>query len=211
MRTKSLLSRASIVLAAGLALAGPLAPLASAADTPVDYACQATPPLGSAQNFDLPAGVNATAPASVAAGSQFSITLAPDALTVPSSVSGYSVQSIGDIQLSIPVPANATLNSESLSGGSGISQAAVSVSGSNVVLTVNDSLPGGSTFTLPAVTLNLTAGASGGTVQTTLGGTGYSDPGLTFSATVPVAFFTVNVPTACYPAAATVLSSTTID
>ncbi|MFI9273296.1 hypothetical protein ACIGXM_21625 [Kitasatospora sp. NPDC052896] len=213
MRKTSLLRRAPIVLAGGLAIAAGLcATPASAADTAVDFSCQATPPIGSAQTFDLNAGVNATAPDSVAAGSQFSITLAPDALTVPSTVSGYSIQSINDIQLTIPIPANATLLGESASGGSGIdpSGTSVAVNGNDVVITVNSSVAGGSTFTLPALTLNLQAGASGSTVQTTLGGTSYTDPGLTFTATVPVAFFTVNVPTTCYPASSQTLSTTTV-
>lgn len=212
MRMPPRLSRASVVLAGSLAAFGLFAPIASAADTPVSFACQATPPIGSAQTFNLAAGVNATAPASVAAGSQFTVTLAPDALTVPTTVSGYSVRSISNIKLTIPVPAGATLDGESLSGGAGIntSTASVAVNGGNLVITVTGSVAGGSTFTLPALTLTLTAGASGSTVQTALGGTSYSDAGLTFSATIPVAFFTVNVPTACYPATASVLSSTTV-
>ncbi|WP_329569517.1 hypothetical protein [Kitasatospora sp. NBC_01266] len=214
MRTASVLSRASIALAGGLVAVGLFAPLAAAAaDNPVTFACQATPPIGGAQTFNLGAGVNATAPASVAAGSQFTVTLAPDALTVPTTVSGYGIQSISDIQLTVPVPTNSTLVGESLSGGSGIdpSTASVAVNGNDLVVTVTDSVAGGRTFTLPALTLTLTAGASGSTIQTSVAGTGYGDPGLTFNATVPVAFFTVNVPTSCYPATAQALSSTTVD
>ncbi|MDH6118501.1 dehydratase [Kitasatospora sp. GAS204A] len=212
MRTKSVLSRASIALAGGLAAVGLLAPIASAADNPVAFACQATPPIGSAQTFSLGAGVNATAPSSVAAGSQFTVTLAPDALTVPTTVSGYSIQSISNIQLTIPVPAGATLVGESLAGGSGIpdGSGSVAVSGSNLVITVNASVAGGGTFTLPALSLTLQAGASGSTITTSVAGTSYADPGLTFDATVPVAFFTVNVPTTCYPATAQTLSTTTV-
>jgi dehydratase len=207
----SALARASVVLAGGLAAVGLFAPIASAADTPVTLACQATPPIGSAQTFNLNAGVNATAPATVAASSQFTVTLAPDALTVPTSVSGYSIQSISNIKLTVPVPANATLTGESLSGGSGFSgSASVAVKSGAVVVTVSGSVGGGGTFTLPALTLKLTAGASGSVITTSLAGSSYSNPGLTFSATVPVAFFTVNVPTACYPATAQTLSSTTV-
>lgn len=210
MRTKSALSRVPIALAGALAAVGLFAPVASAADTPIVLACQATPPIGSAQTFQLDAGVDATAPATVASGSEFAVTLAPDALTVPTSVSGYSVQSISNIQLSVPVPANATLVGESLSGGSGIGSASVAVKGGNVVVTVQAKVAGGHTFTLPALTLRLTAGASGSTITTSLAGTSYTSPGLTFSAAVSVAFFTVNVPTACYPSTALVLSSTTV-
>ncbi|MCX4745766.1 hypothetical protein OG455_09560 [Kitasatospora sp. NBC_01287] len=212
MRNTSVLSRAAAALVGGLAAVALLAPAASAADTPVDFACQATPPIGSAQTFDLAAGVNATAPANVAAGSQFTITLAPDALTVPTTVSGNTIRSISNIKLTVPVPAGATLVGESLAGGAGLpaGSTSVAVSGGNLVLTVNGSVAGGKSFTLPALTLTLKAGAAGTTVQTSLAGTGYSNPGLTFTATVPVAFFTVNVPTACYPSTAQVLSSTTV-
>ncbi|MFD4399171.1 cyclase [Kitasatospora sp. NPDC058478] len=207
----SALRRASVVLAGGVAAVGLFAPTAAAADTPVVLACQATPPIGSAQTFNLNAGVNAAAPATVAAGSQFTVTLAPDALTVPTTVGGYSIQSISNIVLTVPVPANATLTGESLTGGSGYSgSASVAVNNGNVVLTVNGSVDGGGTFTLPALTLNLAAGASGSVISTSVAGTSYANPGLTFTATVPVSFFTVDVPTACYPATAQALSTTTV-
>ncbi|MGE7437493.1 cyclase [Kitasatospora sp. NPDC001175] len=210
MKTRSALTRVLTVLAGGLATAGLLAPPASAADTSLSLACQATPPIGSAQNFTLHAAVTATAPQTVAAGSQFSVTLAPDPLTVPTSVSGYTLQSISNIQLTVPVPANTTLVDESVSGGTDPGSASVTVNGGNVVVKLSSSIAGGSTLTLPALTLDLTAGTSGSTVQTALGGTDYSNPGLTFTATVPIAFFTVDVPTACFPSPQAVLSSTSV-
>lgn len=212
MKSTFLLSRLPVVLAGGLALAGLAVAPASAADTSLSIACQATPPIGSAQDFTLAEGVNATAPASVAAGSSFTVSLAPDALTVPSSVSGYTVKSIGSVKLTVPVPANATLTKETLSGGSGLGSGTpgVAVSGGNIVLTVPGPIGGGSTFTFPAITLTLTAGASGKTVTTQLGGSSYSSPGLTFTASVPILFFTASVPTACYPSSSPVLSSTSI-
>ena len=51
--------------------------------------------------------------------------------------------------------------------------------------TVPGPIAGGSTFTLPTLTLNLTAGSSGSTTPGALAGTSYSDPGLTFTAVVP--------------------------
>ncbi|MEY9964922.1 dehydratase [Streptacidiphilus sp. MAP12-16] len=212
MTSRFVVARLPMALAAGLALVGLAVGPASAADTPVTLACQATPPVGSAQTFSLSAGVNATAPASVVTGSEFSVALAPDALTVPSAVSGYTVNSISNLQLTVPVPANATLNGESLSGGSGYGSGtpSVAVSGGNIVVTVPGPIAGGSTFTLPQLNLDLTAGASGTTVQTQLTGSSYSSPGLTFTASVPVFFFTVSVPTACYPSPSPVLSSTSV-
>jgi dehydratase len=185
---------------------------ASAADSPLSLDCQATPPIVSAETFTIDAGVNGTAPATVAAGSAFTVTLAPDAITVPSSVNGNTVNNISALKLTAPVPANATLTSETLSGGSGLGSGTptVSVSGGIITLAVPGPINGGSTFTLPTLNLNLTAGASGGTVQTQLAGSSYSSPGLTFTANVTSSIFTVNAPTACYPSPNPVLTSTTV-
>jgi dehydratase len=198
-------------VAAGLAVLGLAAGPASAADTPVTFDCQATPPIGSTQTFTLDAGVNGTAPDSVASGSAFTVTLSPDPLTVPTSVNGDTVNSISNLKLSLPVPAGATLTGESLSGGSGVSGVTVAVSGSDIVISVPGPIAGGSTFTLPTLTLDLTAGAAGGDVQTQIAGTSYSDPGLTFSASVKVSILTVTVPSACYVPGSPVLTSTAVD
>jgi dehydratase len=212
MRTASLLRRAPFLLAAAAATGALVAGPAAAADTSVNLACQATPPIVAAQNFSLSESVNATAPASVASGSTFTIVLAPGALTVPSSVSGYTVKSISNLKLTVQVPANATLTGESLQGGSGLGSGKTSVaaSGGNVTISVPGPINGGSTFTLPTLTLTLKAGASGTTVQSTLGGTSYSSPGLTFTASVPILFINASVPTACYPSPSPVLSSTSV-
>jgi len=78
-------------------------------------------------------------------------------------------------------------------------------------VTVPGPIPGGATFQLPALHLTLSAsGASGTAIATRLSGTSYSDPGLTFSATVRAGIFTVNVPTSCFPNPSPVLTSTTI-
>ncbi|MGW1895136.1 cyclase [Streptomyces sp. NPDC002004] len=204
--------RLRTAIVGGLALAGLTMTPASAADAPLAFACQAKPPVGSAQTFDLSAGVEATAPESVASGSSFNVALAPQPLTVPGSVSGHTVKSIKNIQLTAAVPANATLTGESLSGGSNLGSGtpSVTVRGDDIVMTVPGPISGGSTFTLPTLTLNLTAGASGTTVDTRLVGTGYDDPGLTFTASVPILGFTVSVPTSCYPSPNPVLSSTAV-
>ncbi|WST82611.1 cyclase (plasmid) [Streptomyces sp. NBC_01136] len=198
--------------AAALALTCLIMSPASAATTTLNIACQATPPIGSAQTFSLSAGVDASAPATVTSGSSFTASLATEQMTVPSSVSGYTVKSIKNITLKAPVPANATLTGVQLSGGSGIGSGtpSVTVSGGQIVLSVPGPISGGQTFTLPALTLNLTAGASGGVVETQLGGTSYSSPGLTFTASVPILIVTASVPTSCYPSPNPVLTSTTI-
>ncbi|MEU8589431.1 cyclase [Streptomyces sp. NPDC048664] len=212
MTPRSLCLRIPVAAAAGLALTGLLAGPASAAGTSLTFACQAKPPIGSAQTFSLAAGVDATAPATVASGSAFTVSLATQPMTVPGSVSGFTVKSIKNIVLKAPVPAGATLNGVSLSGGSGTGAGTpgVTVSGGQMVMTVPGPISGGATFTLPALNLALTAGPSGGTVRTQLSGTDYNNPGLTFTATVPILFTNVSVPTSCYPSPNPVLSTTTV-
>ncbi|MFD5427690.1 cyclase [Streptomyces sp. NPDC127084] len=201
-----------MALAAGAALAGIAAAPAAAATTPLTFACQATPPVGGAQTFEVASGVHATAPASVTAGSTFRVSLAPTTMTVPGSVSGYTVKNISNIKLSMPVPANSTLVGQSLSGGSGLGSGtpSVSASGGTVTMTVPGPINGGATFTLPTVNLDLKAGAAGSSITTQLAGSSYSSPGLTFTAKVPIIFVTVNVPTACYPSPNPVLSTTAV-
>lgn len=211
MRPRNVLRLPMIVLGA-VAAVGLATGAASAADVQLSLACQATPPIGGAQTFTIGAGVNGTAPSSVASGSAFAVSLAPDPITVPSSVNGNTVNSISDLKLSAPVPANATLNSETISGGSGLGSGTptLTVSGGTLTMNIPGPINGGSTFTLPTLNLNLTAGASGTTVQTRLAGTSYSSPGLTFTANVTAAIFTVNAPTACYPSPNPVLTSTSV-
>jgi dehydratase len=59
------------------------------------------------------------------------------------------------------------------------------------------------------VTINLTAGASG-TIETKLGGTSYTDPGLTFTAVVSSFLGDITAPTACFPDPSPVFTTTTI-
>ncbi|WP_267245625.1 cyclase [Streptomyces sp. PR69] len=212
MNPKSLFLRLPMAAAGAMALLGLALGPAAAAGADLNLDCQATPPVGSAQTFSLGASVDATAPDTVPSGDAFSVALAVDPMTVPTSVSGYTVKSIQDITLKAPVPAHATLTGTHLSGGSGIDSGTpeVTVEGDEIVMTVPGPISGGRTFTLPTLTLDLTAGASGNTVETRLAGTGYGDPGLTFTARVPVVFVTVSVPTACYPSPNPVLSSTAI-
>jgi dehydratase len=212
MRSISSPVRLTSVLAAGAALGVLTAAPATAQDAPLPLQCQASPPIISPQTFSLSAGVNAAAPSSVPSGSAFSVSIAPDALTVPGSVGGYTVGSISGLTLAMAVPSNAALDSVTLSGGSGLGDAApsVSVSSQSIVLSVPGPIAGGASFTLPEVTLQLTAGASGATIDTQLAGSSYSDPGLTFTASVPLGFFTLSVPTACYPAPNPVLTSTAV-
>lgn len=184
---------------------------AAEAQTAVTYDYQASA-LGQTATGTITAQVTATAPSSVAAGSAFGVTVSVGSITVPSSASGYTLKQIQNLVLDLPVPSDSTYVSSSLSGGSNDGSGTPSVSESNgeVSIDIPGPIAGGTTFTLPTLTLDLTAGAAGGTVETTLGGTGYSDPGLTFTAVLNVAFFSVDASAVGYPAASPVLTTTSI-
>lgn len=199
-----------IALLAAIPLLGMTLP-ANAADTPITYDLQSTA-VGQTANSTIPVTVNASSsPASVAPGGAVTVTLATGALTVPSSASGYTIKDIQGIALDIAVPTNSTYVSCSLSGGSGLGSGTntCAQSGSNVVVNIPGPIAGGATATLPTLTINVTAGSSG-SIDTTLAGTSYSDPGLTFTAVVSVIGISVNAPTTGYPTTSPVLASTTI-
>jgi dehydratase len=184
---------------------------AAHADTAVTYNLQASA-LGQTANTTLSVQVAGSAPSSVAAGASFSVALSVGSITVPTSASGYTITQIQNIDLKIPVPANSTYVSSSLAGGSnfGSGTPSVSESGGLVDIAIPGPISAGTTFTLPTLTLGLTAGSSGSTVTTTLSGTSYSDPGLTFTAVLHVLFFNVNASTVGYPATTPALTTTTI-
>ncbi|WP_026423065.1 hypothetical protein [Actinokineospora inagensis] len=182
------------------------APPASA--VAVNYSCQATA-LGSTYPFTLSQPATVTAPASVASGGSLSVVVDPDPAILPSTVGTYTLKRVENLVFKVPIPANSTYVSGSLSGGSGVGTTSLSVTGGVATLTANGSVNGGATFELPTITLNLTAG-SPGTIQTSLYGSGYSDPGLTATGVVHVVFVDVNVPAACYPNPNPVLTTTTV-
>jgi dehydratase len=202
----------AVVALAGIAAFG-LATANAFADTTtsVTYASQATI-VGVTGDFDVDATVTGTAPATVAPDSSLAVELSVGSITVPTSADGYTVEQISGITLEIPVPADSTYDSASLAGGSGFGSAAPSVSESDGVVSI--AVPGpiaaGSTFTLPTLTLNLTSGAAGGTINTALSGTSYSDPGLTFTAEISIIGIGVSGGAVGYPTTSPTLTSTTI-
>jgi dehydratase len=201
----SVLAGAALALVPLLGLAAP----ASAASQRVTYACQGKA-AGQTSNLSLTQDVDATAPATVSAGGSLSIVLASGTNTIPASAGGYTIKSVKDFSLVVPIPANSTYVSATLSGGSGLnSTPTISKVGDTLVTTVPGPINGGATFQLPALTLNLTAG-SAGTITSTLAGTSYTDPGLRFTATISVVGFPIDAPTACYPSPAPTLTSTTV-
>jgi dehydratase len=186
-----------------------LSTTATAAQT-IAYNCRASA-AGQTADFTLNQDVDSTAPATVAAGGAVAVVIDPAPNTIPASAGGYTVKNAQNLSLLIPVPANSTYSSASLAGGSGLnSTPTIALSGSNVVLTVPGPINGGSTFELPTVTINLTAGSSG-TITTQLAGTSYDDPGLTVTANVngPLGI-PISAPAKCFPSPNPTLTTTTI-
>ncbi|HWM03952.1 MAG TPA: cyclase [Actinophytocola sp.] len=207
---KSALLRAGTGVLAAAALALAFTPPASAAAYDITYDCQADTPLG-AQTATLNQTVDATAPATVAPGGALDLVVDPAPGQVPSEVSGYEVKEVHTFALKVPVPSNSTLTGVDLTGGSGLGPTPPTWSESGGVVTVSFTgpMPGGSTFELPTVTAHLTAGPTG-TIDSTLYGTSYDDPGLTFTTVVSTFLGEISAPTSCFPNPNPVLTTTTI-
>jgi dehydratase len=194
---------------AAAALAVVCAPAAFAAAADINYDCQADTPLG-AQNVTLTQTVDATAPATVAPGAAFDVVVDPATNTVPSEAAGQTVKNVNTFTLKVPVPANSTLSGVDLAGGSNLGgDPTWSESGGVVTVQFPGPIAGGSTFELPTITAHLTAGASGA-VESSLYGTSYDDPGLTFTTVVSTFIGDISAPTSCFPNPNPVLTSTTI-
>jgi dehydratase len=184
------------------------APQASAA-TDITYDCEARSPLGP-QYIPFHQTVDATAPATVAPGGTFDVVVDPATNQVPATAGGYTVKNVNTFTLTVPVAPNATLTSLELSGGTNLGGTPTwSVANGLISIQFPGPIAGGATFDLPTITAHLTAGPSG-VVDTTLYGTSYTNPGLTFSTVVTVLIFDVTVPTSCFPNPNPVLTSTTI-
>ncbi|MEU0534250.1 cyclase [Amycolatopsis tolypomycina] len=199
---------AALTAAAVLPIA--LAAPASAA-TSVTFDCQANAPIVGPQKVALNQDADVSAPATVAPGAAFDVVIDPAPNTVPSEVSGNKVKNINTFALKIPIPANSSYVGATLSGGSGLGSTPPAISVANGVATLSFPGPiaGGATFELPTVTAHLTAGQSG-TIQTKLGGTSYTDPGLTFKAVASTIIGDLTAPTACFPNPSPVFTTTTI-
>ena len=189
----------------------PAAPAAAA--VPVSLGCEARPPIGGPTQFGLNAAIEPDAPATVVAGSTFVARLAPQPMTVPSSVDGRRVNELHDLRLKVAVPRGALLRSARISGGSnlGTGTPQVSVSGNVATVTVPGPLAGGSTFQLPTLHLVLTAtGLPGAKIITRLAGTSFTDPSLAFIANVKVSIISINVPASCVANPSPTFTSTLI-
>ncbi|UGT44883.1 hypothetical protein LTV02_16430 [Nocardia yamanashiensis] len=198
------LVRVGVVAPMALATVFALAAPANAAGVSMNWSCQGTI-FGIGQTSSMSTSVDGTAPSSAAAGSAVAITLTPGASSVPSSASGFTVQNISNLKMTWPAPTNSTVVSASVSGGT--VAGTVSTAGGNITLTVPGPIAGGSSFTPPAVTINVTAGAAGTPITTKYAGTSYASPGMTMTTKVA---FVGNVATACYPNPSPTLTTTNV-
>lgn len=202
VRISTIAALAAVALAPAL-LAGP----ASADPVTINFKCQAKPPIGSPQESTMAMQVTGTAPATTPPGSAVAINLVAGQGQIPADQGGYKINYVRDLKLIAPFPTNSTYVSSSLSGGT--VHATIDTSGGNAAIKVTDRLPGGSTFTLPALAVNVTAGNSG-SITTTLAGTSYTNPGLTMVVNAQAGPFPVNVPVSCYPSPAPIFTTTVI-
>jgi len=169
------------------------------------HACTATV-LGVTQTVGKNDNVDVTAPASVPSGGWFVVTLAPEPEMAPGNMGMFTVVDIRNVTQRITL-VNATLKGLTLSGGSAnVGTTSVTISGSVISVTVSGPIPGGASFTLPALALSLTAGVAGMPALVEL--TGHD---LTFTTVVRSGTFAINAPTSCVPVPdPTILSSTDV-
>jgi dehydratase len=202
---------ARVAAAAFVAAGATLLSAGSAAAAPVDilYTCEASTFIGPvATTFD--ASMESTAPEAVAPGETFTAVVTPQPNQVPSVVSGLPLLEVNSLSLTIPVPANTTLVSASLSGGSGLGgEPVLTQSPTALVISVPSAIAGGADYQLPTVTMELVAGTEG-TVDVRVGGTSLTDPGLTLTAVADFLGSRIQAPTVCFPNPSPVLSTTTI-
>ncbi len=204
MRSTSSLLRAGIIAPIAVATTFCLAAPASADPVSVNWSCRGTI-LGVGQTSTMTTSVTGEAPSSAASGSAVAITITPGASSVPSSASGFTVNNISNLKMTIPTPVNSTLVSATASGGT--VAGTVTTSGGNVVLTVPGPIAGGTSFTPPAVTVNVTAGAAGTPITSKYAGTSYTSPGMTMTTNVALVG---NVATSCFPDPSPTLTTTTV-
>lgn len=176
-------------------------PLASAAVTnaTVDFNCVAHAPLVGNTNVAQQLTFSTDAPAEVEAGATFNAVVSPGPIVIPTQQAPATINSITNVKMRIPVPANAQFISASLSGGVNIGSGTPSVSlqGSIIEVSMPGPLAAGATVTPPTVTALMKAtGPVGSTIQTKISEAA-SPQGYTL---------TVNsnygaIPTECVPAA----------
>jgi dehydratase len=204
------------ILAGGFALATIVAVSgtadAAAVPVPVNLDCQAKPPIGAPQQMAMKSTVDAEAPATVAAATDYETTFAPEPILVPADASGNKVNNLHNLKLIVGVPAGATYKNATITGGSNLGTGIPSVAQANglVTVTVPGPLAGGSTITLPVLHLTLTSGATGTVITTKLAGSSYTDPGMAFIANVQSVIGALDVPANCFGNPNPTLTTTTV-
>jgi dehydratase len=159
----------------------------------------------------LPETLTAAAPATVKPDARFIVSLSSGAISIPTSADGVTIVDIKSLSLKVKVPANSSYVSCSFSGGSGIGTGTPKCSETNGAVTfkVPGPMDGGTTVTLPKMSVHLKAGTSG-TITSKLGGTSYTNPGLKGSADLTVLGSAVTATAVAYPDPNPVLTTTKI-
>ena len=202
------------VVAAALATAP--AAGADTTATALSFNCVAgpLPIIGGTTNVTQNLSFHTDAPATVQPGATFNTVVTTDPIVVPASQSASGVTAtvnhISNISVRIPVPANATVNNVSLSGGTNLGSGTptVGVTGGNIVMSIPGPLAGGTTVQPPTVTANVTAtGAAGSTITTALLN---SDQAYDLTVNVTALGSTADMATTCQPSPNTPLAVTSI-
>ncbi|TCO46793.1 dehydratase [Kribbella antiqua] len=176
-----------------------VATTASAAPPTASYACRAATKFGR-HELSLRQVVDAKAPAIVPPNTRFSITVDLKPGSLPGEVKGFKLKEVRDLALRVPVPANSAYITATLSGGSGLnSTPSASLENGVVVVRVAGPIAGGASYQLHTLSVRLTSGRRGTTIETKLKGTSYDDPGLTLQAKIKWKFLTTTAPISCYP------------
>lgn len=178
----------------------PLLVATGAGATPTaTYACRADTKFGRHQ-LSLRQGVDARAPATVRPNTRFTIAVALLPGSLPGEVKGFKLREVRDLTLRVPIPANSSYVSATLTGGSGLnSTPTVHLEHGVAIVKVAGPIPGGSDYQLPSLSVRLKSGRAGTVIETRLKGTSYDDPGLTLQARIKWKFVTITSPVACYP------------
>jgi dehydratase len=179
----------------------------------VAFDCRTQASISTSYNA-LANGVTSLVAPTVAAGSNFQVTLTPDPILVPTEGGGYPIRNLNTVKVRFAVPAGATYVAASLSGGSnlGAGTPTVSQSGGIVTLSVPGQLAPGTTAVLPTVTVTLNASGAPGTVlNARFSGASYDDPAIQFTAVVGVPFLgNISGTTKCFSPTNPIVATTTI-
>lgn len=202
--------RLAVLLLGLVVLAGTAVPAAAQPSVELGYACRAQTPMGD-KHFRMGENVRASAPRRILAGATFPVVVELEPGEVPAEIKGFKLRELRDLGLRFRVPANSSLASARLTGGSGLGAAPyLETLGGVVTVKVPGPIAGGSRYQLPKLTLWLVAGRAGTTIETRPAGSSHDDPGLTLVARIKVAFGTVKAPTTCHPDPTPVLTRTTV-